>query len=316
MPFTIVDGSAGRRPTPVRTQAGLSILDQVCLDIPPDTWSAESVFWSGLTGSEIRAVEGFPEFSRLTSPVGQPYRFLLQRLDEPAARVSAHLDLAADSWTREASRHRDLGATTRTEGDRWIVMQDPSERTYCITRRAVAPSGPPKLEVREATGAELLAAANVWERARIAGGRRPSAARRARVHDKLHDPSGLVTVAMLEGDLIGMTLLEPARHTGGAGDVIAGRAHVAMVFVDPAHQGAGVGRVLMDGTHELAHDRGWLDASLWTRTENTAARSLYQSAGYRETGKHQVTSTGDHIDQWLRAAHPRLGDATTPGSSE
>ncbi|MEW1550748.1 VOC family protein [Streptomyces tsukubensis] len=108
-------------------------LDQMCVDIPPESYEVETEFWSALTGwpllyaprSEYRAVQG---------PAGLPVRVLLQRLDEPRA-TGAHLDFSAADRAAAAAAHEKLGATVVEVSDHWTVMRDPAGGTYCLTDR-------------------------------------------------------------------------------------------------------------------------------------------------------------------------------------
>lgn len=122
---------------PVRTQvrhAQESLVDQVCLDIPPDRYAAEVEFWSALTGWAVQDVDS-PEFQRLSWPRELPVRFLLQRLDEESGPVRAHPDLACADCRSEVDRHVAWGATELGPGDGWVVMEDPGGRRYCCTAR-------------------------------------------------------------------------------------------------------------------------------------------------------------------------------------
>jgi hypothetical protein len=139
------------RPEPVRWPRGHeSLLDQVCLDIPPGVYDAECRYWSGLTGWRLRRSASRPEFHHLERPVGVPLRFLLQRLDAdgPDASdgtdasegtvtpVTAHLDLACDDRDAEVARHVSLGATVVGDpGGGWTVLRDPAGSVYCVTDR-------------------------------------------------------------------------------------------------------------------------------------------------------------------------------------
>jgi hypothetical protein len=138
------------RPTAVRWPRGHeSIVDQVCLDIPPDAHEAECRYWSELTGWRLRRSAGRPEFHHLERPAGMPIRFLLQRLDTVADdrtqgradgadghAVTAHLDLACDDRTAEVARHVSLGAEVLGDpGGGWTVLRDPGGSRYCVTDR-------------------------------------------------------------------------------------------------------------------------------------------------------------------------------------
>jgi hypothetical protein len=134
-PFCLVAHPARHRPPPQPWPGGASIVDQVCLDIPPGVYDAECAFWADLSGWEHTTGDVQDEFTRLVRPEGMPLAFLLQRLDDEAPAVSAHLDLAADDREAEIARHERLAARVvrRTEG--WTVMEDPTGRRYCITGR-------------------------------------------------------------------------------------------------------------------------------------------------------------------------------------
>jgi hypothetical protein len=131
----LVEHAGSRRPPPQQWPAGRSIVDQVCLDIPPSSYDAECAFWRDLTGWEHYAGEHHDEFTRLRRPEGMPLAVLLQRLDDDAPTVSAHLDLAADDREAETARHEALGARVLRRTEHWTVLADPAGRTYCITVR-------------------------------------------------------------------------------------------------------------------------------------------------------------------------------------
>jgi glyoxalase superfamily protein len=118
----------------VRTGAE-SLLDQVCLDIPPQGYSAEVAFWSELTGWEVDDPDPDDEFARLTWPAGLPVRFLLQRLDEGDGPVQGHVDLSAVDRAAEVERHLGLGASEAGAGRGWTVMRAPAGHRYCVTDR-------------------------------------------------------------------------------------------------------------------------------------------------------------------------------------
>ncbi|MFF8725014.1 VOC family protein [Streptomyces sp. NPDC015171] len=127
-----------------------SRLDQVCLDIPPSRYAAESAFWAGLTGWEPRAGSR-PEFTVLPPPAGLPFRLLLQRLDEERP-ASAHLDLACADIAAVRARHEELGAVPVSEGAHWTVLRDPAGGTYCLTGRDPETGGLPADGRRTAAG--------------------------------------------------------------------------------------------------------------------------------------------------------------------
>jgi hypothetical protein len=131
--FCIVGSPGRRRPPAASWPGGRSLVDQVCLDIPPSRWDAERAFWSELTGWPTRGRRG--EFDRLAVPAEQPLRILLQRLDEEQSTVTGHLDLACDDRPAEESRHLALGASVVRRATGWTTLRDPAGRSYCITDR-------------------------------------------------------------------------------------------------------------------------------------------------------------------------------------
>lgn len=129
----LVAHPAGVRPPPATWPGGDSLVDQVCLDIPPAGFDEECAFWQAMTGWELQ--EAGPEFRRLVRPQGIPLRLLLQRLDDPAEQVSAHLDLSSTHRAAEAARHERLGARVASVHEHWTVLTDPAGSAYCITDR-------------------------------------------------------------------------------------------------------------------------------------------------------------------------------------
>lgn len=134
--FTVcfVSAPAATRPEAATWPGGRSIVDQVCLDIPPSAYEAETAFWRDLTGWELARSAVATQFSHLRRPPGQPFRLLLQRLDDERP-MAAHLDLAADDRDAETERHLALGARLVRREEHWTVLTDPAGSAYCITDR-------------------------------------------------------------------------------------------------------------------------------------------------------------------------------------
>jgi hypothetical protein len=137
MRFCVVDHPGFRAATPATWPGGRSMVDQVCLDIPPSRWEAECRFWSDLTGWELVDQNPADEFRRLRRPDGLAIQLLLQRLDEEQPVVVGHLDLGSDDYLAEAGRHLELGATEVRRTPHWVTLRDPSGRLYCVTRHSV-----------------------------------------------------------------------------------------------------------------------------------------------------------------------------------
>ena len=134
--FCFVGHRASRRPEPATWPGGhRSMVDQVCLDIPPSAYDAECAFWSNLTGQEPAPSRVARSFRSLVRPVEQPLRILLQRLDDEQPRVTAHLDLSTTDRDAEAGRHEGLGARVVARHEWWTVLTDPGGSAYCLTDR-------------------------------------------------------------------------------------------------------------------------------------------------------------------------------------
>lgn len=135
--FCLVSHPASRVATPVEWADGAtSMVDQVCVDVPSSLYDDEAAFWERLTGWQRRPSAGHAEFERLHRPPGQPLHLLLQRLEEEAGEVRAHLDVACADREPEVRRHVRLGAVRLAEHDDWTVLRDPAGAPYCITDRA------------------------------------------------------------------------------------------------------------------------------------------------------------------------------------
>jgi hypothetical protein len=125
-----------------------SRLDQVCLDIAPALYDAEKEFWTAFTGWALHASTR-PEFNLLKPPPGLPIRILLQRLGSDRAS-SAHVDLAFSDIEATRLWHEQLGAREVGRGPLWIVMEDPTAGTYCLTSRDPQASRPRSVARSEA----------------------------------------------------------------------------------------------------------------------------------------------------------------------
>ncbi|MGY1916669.1 N-acetyltransferase family protein [Blastococcus sp. SYSU DS0973] len=93
--------------------------------------------------------------------------------------------------------------------------------------------------------------------------------------------SGRDVVALLEVDG------ETAGFASMVGSLSPLRRHwgtVLRVQVHPSRQGQGLGRVLMDGVHRIARDRGWEFLHLTARG-GTGLDAFYRGLGYQEVGR-------------------------------
>jgi ribosomal protein S18 acetylase RimI-like enzyme len=131
---------------------------------------------------------------------------------------------------------------------------------------------------------EIEAAVSVWRAANIARGAPHGAERTSRIRAKLSTSDALAFVA-LRPEIVGMALAEPGRLDDGAGELDPTLLHISMVFVHPAAQGAGVGRSLVLHVLDATRSLGYQRAGIWTYSDNTPARRLYEGVGMAATGK-------------------------------
>lgn len=139
LPFCLVHADPGppeRPPAATWPGGGVSQVDQVSIDIPPAAYDVESAFWAGLTGWEPAPSRLYAELVFLVSPPTLPLRLLLQRLESPQDRVTAHLDVACSDRAAETERHRALGGSVVRHTERWTTLTDPAGTAYCLTDRA------------------------------------------------------------------------------------------------------------------------------------------------------------------------------------
>ncbi|NHC24481.1 VOC family protein [Nocardioides sp. IC4_145] len=124
------------RPAAVDWGGHTSLVDQVCLDVPPRLLDREVAFWSEVTDWPVQPPS--EEFRRLSSPPQLPLQLLVQRLDDDQERVTAHLDLSSSDRAAETARHEALGAVVDGVFDEWTAMRPPAGPAYCITDRVPA----------------------------------------------------------------------------------------------------------------------------------------------------------------------------------
>ena len=125
----------------------------------------------------------------------------------------------------------------------------------------------------------------IYRAAQAARGRRPSADRLARVRHKLEE--GLLVA---DDELRGFALGEPGRADDGAGDVVPGVLHLAMVFVHPDDQRQGLGTQLVEGLADEAWEHGYREVSVWTTTPE-----FYEACGFDRTGRTQEVEAGTAV---------------------
>jgi ribosomal protein S18 acetylase RimI-like enzyme len=146
------------------------------------------------------------------------------------------------------------------------------------------PEYDPQMSVRRMLPQEAEAAVSVWRAANIARGAPHGVERTARIHAKLSATDALAFVA-LRPEIVGMALAEPGRLNDGAGELDPTLLHISMVFVHPTAQGTGIGSSLVLHVLDAARSLGYRRVGVWTYSDNTRARRLYEGVGMATTGK-------------------------------
>jgi len=110
-----------------------------------------------------------------------------------------------------------------------------------------------------------------------------------------------VLVADAEGTVVGYVKLHQSIPLASHGHVL----EINGLAVDPAHQGQGVGRRLVQAAGREAQHRGARKLSLRVLSPNVSARRLYETSGFIVEGilKAEFVLQGQLIDDVLMAWH-------------
>jgi ribosomal protein S18 acetylase RimI-like enzyme len=108
-----------------------------------------------------------------------------------------------------------------------------------------------------------------------------------RIAESAGSPSAANLVVEVDGTPAGL-----AHVSLGPGEPAL--AHVFSMWVMPAGRRAGAGRALLRHALEWARSRGATEVELEVTEGNIAAMSLYESAGFKDTGRRQPLRAGSH----------------------
>ena len=100
-----------------------------------------------------------------------------------------------------------------------------------------------------------------------------------------HAPPNVLLVATdPTAGVVGLTALHPED------------GEMFLLFVDPAHAGRCIGRVLLAAAHDAQRAAGCTEAFLFTHEQNERALSVYAAAGYEPDGRVRESDfRGTHI---------------------
>ena len=87
-------------------------------------------------------------------------------------------------------------------------------------------------------------------------------------------PDGILVAQSADGEVVGYLTTRLNRRTG--------LGWIANLAVDPAHQGAGLGRALLTAGLDLLRAAGMTHAKIETLASNQQGRNLYPSVGFEE----------------------------------
>jgi ribosomal protein S18 acetylase RimI-like enzyme len=78
------------------------------------------------------------------------------------------------------------------------------------------------------------------------------------------------------------------------------------LLVEPAARGLGLGSRLVDEVVKFSRDAGYKRIDLWTQSELTAARRLYEAAGFKRiaTKRHRMFGKPTIAESWRLELRP------------
>jgi ribosomal protein S18 acetylase RimI-like enzyme len=102
------------------------------------------------------------------------------------------------------------------------------------------------------------------------------------------------TLARPETDVLVADVADAPGHGGRVRGVVGyslpepEAGYVGSLYVSPAAQGSGTGRLLLAEAERRLHARGARRARLWVFEENAPSRSFYQRQGWRPDGSRET----------------------------
>jgi 8-oxo-dGTP pyrophosphatase MutT (NUDIX family)/GNAT superfamily N-acetyltransferase len=121
-----------------------------------------------------------------------------------------------------------------------------------------------------------------------------------------HSPSvlrrpGCFGVGIFEGaGLVSLAVAMPGNEDNGRSRrPIPGLMHISSVATVPGRWGEGLGRRAVNAVTSLGKRHGFARAQLWTHASNPISRHLYESMGFRHSGRTLVDDFGEDIVHYV-----------------
>jgi GNAT superfamily N-acetyltransferase len=138
------------------------------------------------------------------------------------------------------------------------------------------------IEIRKATEADLPAILNLYSQPELDDGLKPSLAQAKALFERIHGyPNYYLYVAELSGSVVGtfaLLVMDNLLHLGRPSGI------VEAVAVDPACQGQGIGKAMMQFALEECRQAHCYKLALSTNLKRKDAHAFYESLGFTKHG--------------------------------
>ena len=120
----------------------------------------------------------------------------------------------------------------------------------------------------------------------------------ARFVEKLDRKRERCWIAERDGEIVGTIFVVAKSKT---------TAQLRLLLVEPSARGMGLGARLVDEVVRFSRDAGYKRIDLWTQSELTSARRLYEAAGFRRIGtkRHQMFGKPTTAESWRLELRPK-----------